>query len=626
MADETFLEKLERQKKKYGFTEPEPTPAFDPDLIPDDPYEGLERENLKDHVTVLEGYQKYISPSKDGFMPHYRASQKESIKVRCPNPNHTDKNPSAWVNTDKDVIYCAVCDQGFDLFDLAAIFYGYPVPNYKTDKELFKRLRDQIAEDFGITVRPGLAGPKISRAVDSPAGSPGLEGGAVSASQPDKTAGQGQDAQEPAKSEPTVLAFPTEPPEEPTIWPTVDFEALGIWGTFLGNWVRYSQEIDQTPEYFLSSGFMAIGFAVGRNAILADGYPGIRPNTMVCIVAPSGIGKSRSIEQFQSLLDSALPDDDPSIHGVQQFITPGSGETIIDYFAQKKDTGDPIPIKGLIEFNEFSDMSKRAGRSSSTMESTIMKFYDQHRPIGRGTVGMKVKAVDHHLAIMTSTQPRLIRRYLSREQVDSGFVGRWSFACGEPRVLPSRLAVLHPPPKVIEQLQEIYEFYETRKIVLEYTPEALSLWDEFYHDQIAPLKRDISTSSIYSRLDLHCKKNMSLFAYNDLAERLERSHVESAIAHYPYLYRTLEFVQGNIGVSEVDDCAEAIEKYIEGRVASKKPNPTPHEIRKAVQNRHDIELIKRTLEVMEKLEMVEYRQDARSGKAGPKTLRVYLHA
>jgi hypothetical protein len=49
----------------------------------------------------------------------------------CPIPGHADANPSAWVNTEKNVWYCGRCSQGGDVYDLAAFHFGMPVPGYK---------------------------------------------------------------------------------------------------------------------------------------------------------------------------------------------------------------------------------------------------------------------------------------------------------------------------------------------------------------------------------------------------------------------------------------------------------------------------------------------------------------
>jgi len=55
----------------------------------------------------------------------------ESIMVSCPMPGHADKKPSAWLNSEKDVGFCAVCQWGFDQLDLAAIKFGYDPRTYK---------------------------------------------------------------------------------------------------------------------------------------------------------------------------------------------------------------------------------------------------------------------------------------------------------------------------------------------------------------------------------------------------------------------------------------------------------------------------------------------------------------
>lgn len=613
----SFEERVAQLKAAKTAAEPEKI-VHDPDVIPEDPYKDApERIDLKDHIDILDAYEKYGAPLRDGFRPTFRTGQRESIKVRCPMPGHLDIRPDAWISLDTQTVCCGPCgDLGLDLFDLAAIFYDYPFPQYKAkgNEEQFKELARRIAEDFGITIRRDITGAHVVSVAP-------VEDNFSGVAQDEPGADAEIDLTLP---EPTILAL-VPPPIQ--VWPTLDFDALGIWGTFLGHWIRYAYELETTPEYSFLTGTLLLGFATGRDCILEDGYPGVRPNMLGCIVAPSGGGKTRSIEQFQYLLDQVLPDDDPSVPGVTQFVTPGSGETIIDYFAQATDSGEPIPVKGLIEFNEFSDMTGRSSRVGSTYEPTIMKFFDQHRPIGRGVVGRKVKAVDHHLSILTSTQPRMIRRYLTRDQVDSGFAGRWTFACGLPISPPAVLEHSIPPARLADKLEEIVRFYQGRKVHLSYTADARAKWSEFYDREIAPFKLDENTSSIYSRIDLHCKKHMEFFAINTLSDQITAAHVDSTIAYYPYLKRNLDFIQGHVGVGAIDSCADDITVYLRGCLTAKKKAPTPKQVYDAVKNRHGLGIIKQALELMEKMELLNMVRDERkAGARGPVSMRIYLHA
>ena len=141
----------DRARRKVGLAPlrvvPE-KPVFDPDLIPDvgritrsPENEAIDRTLAT--IGILEAYEKWC-PKRP--MPKV-GNKTESIMVRCPNPAHEDKKPSAWVNTDKNAGNCAVCG-GFDKFDIAAWGLGFDVPGYKS-KEKFPELRRAMARDLG---------------------------------------------------------------------------------------------------------------------------------------------------------------------------------------------------------------------------------------------------------------------------------------------------------------------------------------------------------------------------------------------------------------------------------------------------------------------------------------------
>src|ERR1051326_5307972 len=89
-----------------------PTPTVTPssainhdDNIPDLGDDGLnlsaEEEALDNAIKnlgIVEAYRIWCGK----MQPKFGSGQKESIMCSCPNPAHPDKNPSAWMNRDKD--------------------------------------------------------------------------------------------------------------------------------------------------------------------------------------------------------------------------------------------------------------------------------------------------------------------------------------------------------------------------------------------------------------------------------------------------------------------------------------------------------------------------------------------
>ena len=106
-------------------------------------------------IDIISAYRKWCGKSEPRV-----GSRTESIKVSCPNPDHPDADPSAWINTEKKTWYCGKCEEGGDVYDLAAIYFGYPRPGYKEGQE-FHKLRQQMAEDFGYVVKKVAGGTVI---------------------------------------------------------------------------------------------------------------------------------------------------------------------------------------------------------------------------------------------------------------------------------------------------------------------------------------------------------------------------------------------------------------------------------------------------------------------------------
>lgn len=110
-------------------------------------------------LPVTQAYRRWIPKGE----PERRwDGQTESIMIRCPFPHHHDEHPSAWCNSDKNVWYCIKCGYGGDVYDLAAIKFGYAVPEYKKAAGQFASLRADMAKDFGIEIVKGVNGDEYA--------------------------------------------------------------------------------------------------------------------------------------------------------------------------------------------------------------------------------------------------------------------------------------------------------------------------------------------------------------------------------------------------------------------------------------------------------------------------------
>ena len=135
-------------------------PQVDEDLIPDvlnyeRSEEDIQVDQIVESIEVLDAYRRWIGKEVD----EKTVSRKEGVMVSCPNPDHRDKHPSAWINTDNRTWYCGGCAEGGDIYDLAAIKFGYDRPSYK-DGATFHQLRKEMAESYGYRFKT-VAGKEI---------------------------------------------------------------------------------------------------------------------------------------------------------------------------------------------------------------------------------------------------------------------------------------------------------------------------------------------------------------------------------------------------------------------------------------------------------------------------------
>jgi hypothetical protein len=473
--DDELLARLRAHQKAQGkVVEDQPSllavpdSLVDEDLIPDiEPFErsdeDLEIDGVLDRLNILDAYARWC-----GKMQPKVGSKRESIMVSCPMPGHADKNPSAWLNLDKDTWYCGGCQIGGDKYDIAAIQLGYPFPEvYKTDGS-FPDLRRDMAEDLGYVVRRTPSGHEYVEKLDFEESNK-LEtqatdnhnsvapGAPIAPEMPDLGAfsesvgvTDNQTQPENIDTNSNVLSFPM--PADPETFHQrveesgafIDWEQIVTPGTFLWEWMQATTIDDLPHEYYFWLGMQGIAFAAGTDVVMDD-YRRIKPNIFVCLYGSTGSGKSRSIEPYVSMLRSALPRDDADDYtpskGVEHLPSPASAEALLRMF--QHDIKDPstqavleqAQVKGLLRVEEFASFVARASRPTNPMKETLIELYDvlDHTMKHMSVTGGTVKAKNPFAQMVTSTQPKAIHAFLRRNDTESGFLNRWIFATGARR-------------------------------------------------------------------------------------------------------------------------------------------------------------------------------------------------
>lgn len=564
--------------------------------------------------------------------------KRESIMVSCPTPEHKDGNPSAWLNLDKGTWFCGGCQRGGDGYDIAAWHFGHPVPGYKQGAA-FGALRKQMAESFGWVESRSPSGERYLERVGS-----GLETTpeppANHVENPDEN--RETPDQEPTKpvqssggagetdvASPVRLVPDPDNLDDPSESLPIDWRSIVPEDTFLDQWMKTMSVDDLPEEYYFWLGLMAIGLAAGNEAILAD-TPNVKSNLFVCLYGDTGIGKTRSVSFLMKLLHKALPYDenDYTSTGAALVAVPGSAEALIDSFSKPiPDPNDPKvvaaygAVRGLVRFDELSNLMGRSNRVGSVIKPTLMEMYDSYDAIEIKSRGAgRVRAENHFVNAITTVQPKAIKDLLLQSDADSGFCNRWVFATGVPKQLISYRPTGIDIGPLVQPLQQLRQWTSTHKRRITLEGGALDVWNQFFDAVIEPIRNarrhgNKEDEPLLTRVDLLMKKLILLFCINENVDKPSPGLVESVIELFPYVERSYNMVIGQISLGPMSECRDEMIKIIE-RLEKKTGKPVKmREVKRRLKNQFEPDLIVKTLEVMRRLGDLDECQT--QGAAGP---------
>lgn len=641
MADDTsslFQRKLAERRAREAEAARAANPSApaspgEPDyseFVPEDTRELSDADRALDQavegIDILDAYRRWCGK----MAPKVHTGQRESIMVSCPKPSHPDKNPSAWINLDKQTWFCGSCQEGGDAHDIAAYNLGYSVPGYKNGSD-FHKLRIQMAKDFGYTFHeaPGgvtyMTAPVVEEEAEEAAVSlPTPPPPPPSAATPEPTVSGGEKLAD-------VTPIFDDGDLEEFQPPALDWQSITPKNTFLDVYMNQTRIDDVPEEYHFFNGLIALGFALGRRARLYDLVP-VYGNLFVCTLGPSGTGKSKSIRHLNLLLKNALPHDwsDPSSRGVKRISVPGSAEVLVSNFM--KPIADPsspktvmyyAPVSGLIDFNELSQLVSRANRQGNALKPTLMEFYDMDEVVGTSslTTGAK-EAHEPFASALTTTQPAALRTLLGRSDDDSGFLNRWVFVAGPDK---KKIAIggarvdIEPAIKPLQKVLAWSGAFGDDDFV-EWGPEATEKFTNFFDTVMYPDKLR-AESALITRIDLLMKKIILLLAANKGEKIVSGKTVDEAISMYDYLkacYGMPERELGRTLGSEIDD---AILYQARRQFEKDGKGITIRELSKALSRRnYPREMIVKHLDTLVKLDLLQI-ETVTNGNVGRPTTR-----
>lgn len=592
----------------------EPEPEHEDDLVPDiEPYERTPEDEAIDaaiaRVGIVEAYNRWAGKGTVDA-----GSKREGIKVRCPNPSHPDKNPSAWLNTDKDVWVCGGCGmEGGDKFDIAAWHFGMPVPGYKGDQ--FPELRRRMASELGVSVVKSITGKSL-----------------VAPSSDDADTDLDPDSDD--EQDNVVHLTPGERAEAELLLkqiPKLDWRSITSGDTFLGKWMTEMESITIPSDYLFWLGLQALGFAIGSDTVLDD-HPPVHGNLYVVLVGGSGGGKSQAQSRLTWLLREALPydDTDPTSSGTKIIGSPGSGEALVNAFVRIEQIDDNppqfFPVRGLVRFSEMSELMGKAERAGNTLKTKSMELYDSYDVVDGGvTVGRgNIQAHGPFCSIITTTQPSSIRENLQVQDARSGFGNRWVYIIDNPKgYIPLPAKDTPDIDGLSAVLRGIRAFYSTKPKMI-WSSEGRAKFVEWAMNVVGPykMKEEDDFAPMMARADLTIKKLILLLAVDRKEREISARTVEDATWFWGYLEATYRYVTSELGAGPSRDAQKRITQIlVDWEESGRKRPPTSRDIIRAAGANYDLMLMKNVLKTMVEMGLVS--EEVHKPKGGGHVSTVY---
>ncbi len=481
---------------------------------------------------IVEAYRRWCGKSEV-----VEGGRTESIMVSCPKPDHPDKIPSAWLNSEKNVWFCGACNEGGDIIDLGAIRFGFPIPGYKEGRN-FPELIEMMLVDMGVDVEAMKKRVEIE-AIEAREISRGVETG------------------------PAIV--PVVDPDYREIYPRspLNWKELAPEGSFLRNWMDATSPSSWPDEYLFFLGLQMISMAIRKESWLVRPLP-VYGNLYLALLGGTGIGKSNAIRLADKVVKKGLEfdADDPHSKGTKEVPRPGSGEVLIDHMSWLPPGAmDPAPVSGWLQMDEMSELMKTTGSRGNTLREAFIKMYDAPPEASTSSRGSGTIVAKHpYLNVIVGAQPDAMGDILSGNDVASGFANRFMYVSGtrKPRKAWDDETTIDLAGLDV-QLRAIQAWVSGGKPIM-LDMEAADRMDEIlpWIDGIVSKEGDV-----FSRLELHLYKFVILLTVNDKVDITNLETLERAKALVDFLIPAALDVELTAGVTDRARYTERVMDIIE---------------------------------------------------------------
>jgi len=519
--------------------------------------QSLIQATSKENFTCEMAWKMYMDPAGIPGKPDPRGE----INLLC--PWHKEKKPSFSINIKENAWFCrnpkCLANKGGDALAIAALKLGYDLGTYK---QSLPAIREEVAKALGWREEPRYPG-----LVGKPALIP-----------PDQVPTEDENENENENNKPPVISI-TEAPsfvdesenhvqdeDADVVWPSISNlheKAKTPTPSFVTEYLKATCPLAWPDEYNLWYAWQLLGAAVGKALWLPGSPKNVFPNLFLCVTGPSGGGKSQSADPALEIYEEVCSYiTDPGNRGVKMIRTPNSHVFLIQEFSNTFE--DPFtkqkvnyPVNGLLRYSEASTLLS-LGKDNRKYEDIIKALYDNEKKINTGAkLGGVTEALHPFASLITTTQLKTVKRQLTLELAETGYLNRFSFPMGPPvRRGWDSDRQSYDLSAAVRELQEVKAFYSIPGNAgeIDYTPEGLEHAKHLWTTKGEPLK-DNDGSGLLGRLDLHMKKFVLIHAINRkiTGRNITPEIVDQAWSYFPYIVETSRMIGARVGITVEGD-------------------------------------------------------------------------
>jgi hypothetical protein len=353
-------------------------------------------------------------------------------------------------------------------------------------------------------------------------------------------------------------------------WPTPP-KADALYGLG-GRIVRAIEpQTEADPVAILAQLLVAYGNVIGHHAQRRVGATSHHTNEFVLLVGPSAKGRKGSSWDYVEEIFRAI---EPSWVDARLHSGMSSGEGILwqirDDLTETSPSGEVIVTERgvrdkrlLVVESEFALVLRVLAREGNTLSAIVRACWDG-KTLQTMTRNSPLRATNPHVSVIGHITTDELLRYVNATELANGFQNRFLlFAVRRTKLLPEggSFDAIDWPPLQADLAAAIDHGKTAGEIPL--TQAARDRWVQAY----PKLSQEVPGlyGAAIARAEAHVVRLSLLYALLDGAARIDRVHIDAALALWGYAARSAKWVFGDtLGDPVADDIWQAIKNASEG--------------------------------------------------------------